>query len=373
VKKITMTAAVLALVATSITAAPAANAASVPASKATYGAQCATVGATAAGKGADGSALRCMNATKGTFKGKRIWNYATWPTLSAAEVAVPNVSTSGFAGFGRAIADAMKAEGIITKDATLTYTAPPYNLTLNYFNKTLAGKAGKLGVTGFAQVTGAYTSKSDTLVSAGVPAARMYAEFDAIAVKKSSKYTTMKQLVADLEKEPKAMTIVGGAKGGVDNFVAAKLFESESIPVELMSYVNVSSVSAALLSDAKYAFGVSSYSDFAKFAGPNGDLRILGVTSDKRLPGVAIPTLKEQGMDVVVQNWRGIMLPPGTPATAQRLVIRALDVVSKSKSYQDYLKSQNGFGPFLPGAQWGSFLKGQETSLKRLLTNVGLL
>jgi tripartite-type tricarboxylate transporter receptor subunit TctC len=67
------------------------------------------------------------------------------------------------------------------------------------------------------------------------------------------------------------------------------------------------------------------------------------------------------------------MLPPKTPVAAQKLVIRALDVVSKSKSYNDYLAGEKGFGPFLPGAAWGTYLKGQETSLKRLLTQVGLL
>ena len=371
-KKFTIAATALAVAASTISFAPAANAANVPASSASYGASCATVGATAAKKGADGSDLKCKKETKGTFAGKTIWSYATWPTLKDIEVAVPNSATSGFAGFGRAIADGLKKEGLIATDAKMTYTLPPYNLTLNYFNKTLAGKAGKLGVTGFAQVTGAMTSKSDTMPSAGVPGARMYAEYDAIAVKADSKYTSITQLVADLEKAPKSMTIVGGAKGGVDNFTAAKLFEAESIPVDLMSYVNVSSVSAALLSDAKYAFGVSSYSDFAKYVA-SGDLRILAVTSEKPLPGTTVPTLKSKGIDVVVQNWRGIMLPPKTPVAAQKLVIRALDVVSKSKSYNDYLAGEKGFGPFLPGAAWGTYLKGQETSLKRLLVNVGLL
>ena len=288
-KKFTIAATALAVAASTISFAPAANAANVPASSASYGASCATVGATAAKKGADGSDLKCMKATKGTFKGKTIWNYATWPTLKDIEVAVPNHSGSGFAGFGRQIADSLKKEGIIASDATMTYTLPPYNLTLNYFNKTLAGKAGKLGVTGFAQVTGALQTKSETVASSGVPAARMYAEYDAIAVKADSKYTSITQLVADLEKAPKSMTIVGGAKGGVDHFTAAKLFEAESIPVDLMSYVNVSTVSAALLSDAKYAFGVSSYSDFAKYVA-SGDLRILAVTSEKPLPGTTVPT-----------------------------------------------------------------------------------
>jgi putative tricarboxylic transport membrane protein len=200
----------------------------------------------------------------------------------------------------------------------------------------------------------------------------MYAEFNAIAVKANSKYTSIKQLMADLEKEPKAMTIIGGAKGGVDNFTAAKIFEAESIPVELMSYVASGTVAASLLSDAKYAFGISSFSDFAKYV-PSGDLRILAVTSPTRLPGTTIPTLTSQGVDVVVQNWRGIMLPPKTPVAAQKLVIRALDIAAKSTTFSTYLTSQNGSQNFLAGSAWTSYLKSQEAGLRKIAVNAGLL
>jgi putative tricarboxylic transport membrane protein len=33
------------------------------------------------------------------------------------------------------------------------------------------------------------------------------------------------------------------------------------------------------------------------------------VSSEERLPGVAIPTLKEQGLDVAFFNWRGLFAP----------------------------------------------------------------
>ena len=33
-----------------------------------------------------------------------------------------------------------------------------------------------------------------------------------------------------------------------------------------------------------------------------GKLRLIAVSSDQRLPGIQAPTLKEQGIDVVVQN-----------------------------------------------------------------------
>ena len=40
-----------------------------------------------------------------------------------------------------------------------------------------------------------------------------------------------------------------------------------------------------------------------------GKLRAIGISSPERLPGVDIPTFKEQGVDVTLVNWRGLMAP----------------------------------------------------------------
>ena len=374
-KKITIAAtAALALAASTVAFAPAANAAPVAASSASFGAACATVGATAAGKGADGSALTCAKETHGSFKGKTIWTYKTWPVLKELEIVIPNSLTSGFGLFGKAVADSLSAEGLMKATPVVTPNKQAsYNLTLDTINKTLAGKAWKSGVTGFAQASGALVSKSATMVSDGVPAARMMAAYEAIAVKADSKYKTITQLLADLENYPKGMTIVGGNKGGIDNFVAAKLFEAQSIPVDEMNYVPTkATVVGDLLSDAKYAFGISDVADFTKYVA-SGDLRILAVTSEKAIPGVNAPTLKSKGVNAVVQNWRGIMLPPSTPASAQKLVIRALDVASNSATFKKYLTDNLGTETFLPGAAWKTYLKSQEAQLRTLLKGAGLL
>src|SRR3712207_9512176 len=55
--------------------------------------------------------------------------------------------------------------------------------------------------------------------------------------------------------------------------------------------------------------GVSGYGEF----GPQveaGKLRALAISSDERLPEVAIPTLKVQGVDVAFFKWRGLFAPP---------------------------------------------------------------
>ena len=370
-KKISIAAVALALVASTITAMPA-NAATVPAAKAVVLSECSKLGEVAKKKGADGSDLFCIKATKGGMKGKQVWQYKTLPVIKNLDVIVPNSLTSGFGGFGKAIADAMKAEGLTVAEPVLTSKPTPYSNSLKYVNEDMAGKAGKIAVTGFAQVGGAFTAKAGSLVSDGIPAARMYAEYSAIAVKADSKYKTIEELVADLKKDPKSMAIVGNAAGGVDNYFAAELFEALGLSIKDLNYTPNSTVAASILSDAKYAFAISSYGDFQSYV-QAGTLKLLAVTGPTPIKGVNVPTLVSKKINVVVQNWRGIVLPPKTSAAGRALVIRALDIVNASKSYAAYLESQKGFYNWLPGAAFNTYLLSEEKKIRKLYAEIGLL
>ncbi len=44
----------------------------------------------------------------------------------------------------------------------------------------------------------------------------------------------------------------------------------------------------------------------------SGEVRVLAVLTEERVPGFDdIPTAKEQGIDVVAVNWRGLYVPKG--------------------------------------------------------------
>jgi putative tricarboxylic transport membrane protein len=371
VKKILIGATALALVATGITATPA-TAAPVPASSATVLSECATLGAVALRRGADGSNLVCKVATVGGMKGKRVWHYPTLPKIKNVDMIIPNTPTSGFAGFGRAINDALKAEGLTTNEPILTYKLPPYQGPLRYLNVDMAGKAGKLAVTGFAVVSGALGTGSIWKASDAEPIARMYAEWIGIGVKADSKYKDIKELVADLKKDPKAMAIIGGTLGGVDTFTAAQIFKALKLDIKDLNYTGSGNVQAGILSDAKYAFAISSYGDFKPFV-EAGTIRVLAISAPARVKGIKAPTLKASGVNTVVENWRGILVPPKTSAAGKALVLRAMDVVQASESYKAYLASFNASSVWLPGARFDSFLKRFERDMRQTLADIGLL
>jgi tripartite-type tricarboxylate transporter receptor subunit TctC len=102
----------------------------------------------------------------------------------------------------------------------------------------------------------------------------------------------------------------------------------------------------------------SSAVNFAK----QGRIRMLGVIAPERIPALPeIPTMREQGFDMVVGSWQGLFVPKGTPrnvigrlfavgqdtmknATVQkRLADGGVSIVT-SKSPQDFVrfvKSEN--------------------------------
>jgi putative tricarboxylic transport membrane protein len=236
----------------------------------------------------------------------------------------------------------------------------------------MAGKSGKLAVTGFAVVTGGLSAKSQFKASDAEPIARMYSEYIGIFVRADSKYKKMKRVVRELKADPQSMAIVGASLGGVDSHTATQMFKALKLDTKDMNYTGSGGVLADILSDADYAFAISSYGDM-KSAVESGDVRVLAISAPKRVAGIKAPTLRKAGVNTVVQNWRGILVPPKTSAAGKALVLRALDVVQASETYKEYLVLNRAEAQWLPGDRFDTFLKRFELDMRTLYVNLGLL
>ena len=64
-----------------------------------------------------------------------------------------------------------------------------------------------------------------------------------------------------------------------------------------------------MLGGGKISGAISGISEFKPLADA-GKIRLIAVTSDKHIPGLDVPTLKESGINVVASNWRGLMGSP---------------------------------------------------------------
>lgn len=371
VKKIAIAATALALVVSGLSVAPAS--ANTPAAGAKYGKPCATLKAVARAKGAEGSNLVCKVETAGTFKGKRVWAYAQYPVLKDLNFKLGAGPTSGYAGFANDVAAALKAENLVSGSiVNESVIGGSGAAALNAFLLQDRAKAGKALVTGYAMLLGIQNNKNSARVSDTVPVARLMAEYEAIVVPAKSPYKNMKDLMAALKANP-TIPVAGGSIGTLDHATIIQIFKAAGIDSTKLNYVPFSGggeVIASLLSGAT-GIGVSGWGEFSQYVA-SGDLRVLGITAPVKQAAIPAETVRSQGINVVSQNWRGIMLPPGTSTANRNLVIRTMDVMRAGKAWQDTLKARNWGDNFIVGNTWSRFLQIEEKKVVTLYQQLGL-
>jgi len=374
VKKILIAASAFALVASGITVVPA-SAKTVSAARATVGAQCAVTGAVAKAKGADGSDLVCRVATIGTAKGVRQWLYKEDPILAELDMMVTAGAGGGFDGLAVELNKALKTEGLVTGEPTkrnVTGGGQTVGLTSFFNNDT--GKANKAVIIGWASVGSVHVNSGTVKVSQLVPALSISRDPIAIAVPAKSKYKTMADLAADMRKTTgKKLAIAGGSLGTADHFLIASIYEALGVP-KRMNYVPYSGgggVVAGILSDATFAAAVSGYDEFDAQV-KAGTLRVLGISFESRLPGIKAKTFKEQGINVVVSNWRGVALPAGTSKANRDKFVRAVSVLRASTTWKEVQTRRNYVDFFQPGDRFRSYVRGQERSISTAFNKLGI-
>ena len=80
--------------------------------------------------------------------------------------------------------------------------------------------------------------------------------------------------------------------------------------------------SLAAILGGKVTAGISGSSEYEGQI-KAGKLRAIGVTSPQRLPGLEVPTFKEQGIDLVLTNWRSVFGAPGITDAQKKALSRA--------------------------------------------------
>ena len=106
-----------------------------------------------------------------------------------------------------------------------------------------------------------------------------------------------------------------------------------------------------------------------------GVLRILAITSPERLPGVAesIPTWREQGVDVVMFNPRGVFGPPGMPADQIEYWDRVFEKTTASKLFKEAAARVLMEIAFLPHEPYVEAVTILEQELREVLEALGAL
>ncbi len=299
--------------------------------------------------------------------------HAEAQALSSLQIFVPAAPGGGWDQTGRSIEHALRTDAIV-KDFKFEH-APGAGgaVGLPKFIGTKKGQGDALMVGGMVMVGALIANKSPVKMTDLTPVARLTGEFLVVVVPEASPHKTMQDLAAAFKAAPGKVSWAGGSAGGSDHILAGMMARAMGADPKAVSYVAYSGggpAQAALLGNQVTA-GISGWGEFSEQI-KAGKLRALAISADKRQDGIDVPTLKEQGVDVELFNWRSVFGAPGIKPEQQKALVDVMERMVKGPAWQAELKKKDWTGIYLPGAEFGKFLGEEITRITGILKDLGL-
>jgi putative tricarboxylic transport membrane protein len=236
------------------------------------------------------------------------------------------------------------------------------------------GDGHQLMVMGYVMVGALLTNKSPVTLDQTTPIARLTTEYEAIVVPANSPIQNAKDLAAAIKADPAKVTWAGGSAGGVDHIAAALFAKAAGADPTKINYIPFSGGGEALAAilGGKVTAGISGYGEFESQV-KAGKLRLIGLTSATKTANVDVPTIKEQGIDLEIANWRAVVAPPGISADQKKALTDAMDKLAQSKEWQELLKAKGWENAYVSGDAFAKILANEQALTKEVLTAVGLV
>lgn len=245
---------------------------------------------------------------------------------------------------------------------------------LAQFVNAARGDGNAMIVTGAVMVGAIVQNKPPMTLAQATPIARLFYEYNVFVVPAASPVKTMKDVIEMLKKDPGSVKWGGGSRGSVDHISVAQIAKDAGVDPTKINYVPFQGggeASAAILG-GHVTVGTSGWNEMAQFV-KSGKMRAIAVTAGTRLPDVAVPTLKEQGINVEIGNWRGVYGAPGISDAQKKALIDAVVAATKQKSWNDALAGNDWFPSLLTGDEFSKFVDADHKRIEESMRAVGLI
>lgn len=209
------------------------------------------------------------------------------------------------------------------------------------------------------------------------PLARLFGEYIAVAVRADSPIKSGRDLIEILKKDPGALSIgVATSLGNSNHQAVARALKVSGIDVRKAKAVVFNSGPNAIVALLGGHVDVvpGSIGLWVSYIQSGANVRLVAVAAPARLPGpfAGVPTWREQGVDAVVSNWRGIVGPrnmePAQVAYWEGALRRAVATDAWKKELQDFQLIDE----FITSVEFRKYLDAQHVEIRELLTALGL-
>jgi putative tricarboxylic transport membrane protein len=299
---------------------------------------------------------------------RRVAQAGSRPQIGSVKFIIPANPGGGWDVIGRSLGASMVKANVIQGVQYENKGGAGGTIGLAQFVNTSKGDGNAIMVGGMVMVGGIILNKSAVNLGMVTPLARLTGEYGVLVVPASSSIKSMKDLVTQLKANPGSVTWGGGSAGGTDHILAGMIAQAVGIEPSKINYIPYAGggeAQAAILG-GHVTVGVSGYSEFAGQI-KEGKFRALAISSGKKIAGIDVPTLKDQGIDVELTNWRGVFGAPGITDAQKKALIASVETTVKSSAWKEVLTKQDWTDLYLAGDAFEKFVDAQNASIGAVL------
>ena len=207
------------------------------------------------------------------------------------------------------------------------------------------------------------------------PIVLMINEFTAFTVRADSPLRNAQDLVAQQRKDPESVSIGVSNRGGTNHLALSLLAKAGGVDVRRLKVVvfktNAEGLTAILGGHIQL---VASAVGTVMGQVRSGKTKIISIGAPQRLGGdlTQVPTLREQGYDISLSNWRAIIGPKGLSAAQAAYWEEVLSRVVASEDWKSTIEQQFWDSNFLRGREFGKYMEQEYAQTKVIMTELGL-
>jgi putative tricarboxylic transport membrane protein len=284
---------------------------------------------------------------------------------------IPANPGGGWDQTGRNLANAMQSVKLVSSVQFDNKGGAGGTIGLAQFVNSSKGDPNAVMIGGMVMVGAIYLENSPMSISMVTPLARLTGEYEIIVVPASSPHKSMADLVKAFKANPGSISWGGGSAGGTDHILVGLIAKATGVDPAKINYVPFKGGGEAIAAivGGHVTTGVSGIGEFAEQI-KGGRMRALAVSSPGKIE--SYPTLKEQGIDVDLANWRGIFGAPGiTPAQTDAL-IKIVRGATESASWKETL-NKLGWSPiYLSGDAYKKFIDEDTKRIGGIIDSLGI-
>ena len=290
---------------------------------------------------------------------------------SSMKMMIPANPGGGWDQTGRNLATAMQSAKLVSSVQFDNKGGAGGTIGLAQFINSAKGDPNAVMIGGMVMVGAIYLENSPVNLTMVTPLARLTGEYEIIVVPASSPHKTMGDLVKAFKANPGSISWGGGSAGGTDHILAGLIAKATGVDAAKVNYVPFKGGGEAIAAivGGHVTAGVSGIGEFSEQI-KGGRMRALAVSSPSRVEG--FHTLKEQGIDVDLANWRGIFGAPGITTAQRDALIKIVHGATESASWKTTLEKLGWSPIYLAGDAYKKFVDEDTKRIGTIIDSLGI-